>query len=161
MQNTNPARTPAADALSWLMVQIFQLNGALTAAGDALAKPAGQSTARWQVLACVERAPMPVAQIARTLGLARQSVQRVADLLADEQLCRYADNPQHQRAKLLVLEAAGSSALAAIQAAQRSWANALGEQLAATGTDAEHIKAASAVLGQLLALLKQEGKDDD
>ncbi len=54
--------------------------GLLTAAGDVLARPAGQTSARWQVLAAVEDAPATVADVARALGLARQSVQREADL---------------------------------------------------------------------------------
>ena len=74
-------RTPAGDAFSGLVVRLFRLNGLVAAEGDALARPAGQTAARWQVLAMVEGAPATVAQIARTLGLARQSVQRVADLL--------------------------------------------------------------------------------
>jgi DNA-binding MarR family transcriptional regulator len=75
------------------VVQVFRLNGLLAEVGDALARPAGQSSARWQVLASIEEAPAPVAQIARVLGLARQSVQRVADLLAEEGLASYEDNP--------------------------------------------------------------------
>src|SRR3982750_3061129 len=74
-------RTPAANTLSWLVVQVMQLNGLLTAAGDALAAPAGQTSARWQVLAAVEDAPLSVAQIARAMNRTRQSVQRVGDLV--------------------------------------------------------------------------------
>ena len=94
-------RTSAANTLSWLVVQVMQLNGLLIAAGDALAAPAGQTSSRWQVLAAVEGAPLSVAQIARAMNLTRQSVQRVADLLVDDALCAYEDNPAHARAKLL------------------------------------------------------------
>ncbi len=76
-------RRPATRSAA-LVIRVFQLNGRLGAAGDALAKPAGQTTARWQVLAAIEDTPRTVADIARALGLARQSVQRVADLLADD-----------------------------------------------------------------------------
>src|SRR5689334_21803261 len=69
------ARSAEGDALSRLVVRILQLNGRLTAIGDALAAPAQQSAARWQILAAVEDAPRSVAEIARLLGLARQSVQ--------------------------------------------------------------------------------------
>jgi len=48
------ARTPAGDAFTTLVVQILRLNGHLTAAGDALARPAGQTSARWQVMGVVE-----------------------------------------------------------------------------------------------------------
>jgi DNA-binding MarR family transcriptional regulator len=93
-----PTRSPAGDAFSALAFRILQLGGLLTAAGDTLARPAKQTSARWQVLAAVEHAPATVAQIARALGLARQSVQRLADLLSDEGLTAYDDNPDHARA---------------------------------------------------------------
>jgi DNA-binding MarR family transcriptional regulator len=122
-------RSPAGDALSVVIVQVMRLSGLLTAAGDALAEPAGQTSARWQVLAGAEHAPSTVAQIARRLGLARQSVQRVADLLEREGLAAYDDNPDDQRAQLLRLTPRGRSALGAIQKAQRAWANALGARI--------------------------------
>ena len=122
-------RTDAGDAFSMLAILIIRLHGLVTAEGDALARPAGQTSARWQVLAAVENGPTTVATIARTLGLARQSVQRVADVLETEGLVAYQDNPQHRRAKLLTLTRRGRETLAAIQAAQRTWANVLGKEL--------------------------------
>ena len=149
-------RTPAANTLSWLVVQVMQLNGLLTAAGDALAAPAGQTSARWQVLAAVEDAPLSVAQIARAMNLTRQSVQRVADLLEADGLTAYEDNPAHARAKLLRLTPKGRKALRTIQEGQKVWANAL-----AASMDEGQLRAASAVLAQLRqALLAQESSAD-
>ena len=122
-------RTPAGDAFSRLVIQVFRLNGVLTAAGDEMARPAGQTSARWQVLAAADHAPMTVAQIARALNLARQSVQRVADLLVGDGLAAYVVNPGHRRAKLVALTPAGRKALRTIQAAQRVWADAIGAQV--------------------------------
>ena len=119
-------RTAAGEAFSGLVVRILRLNGLLTAAGDALARPAGQSSARWQVLAMVEEGDHTVAETARTLGLARQSVQRIADLLEADGLVRYVDNPRHRRARLIRLTGEGRAVLARIQAAQRPWADGLG-----------------------------------
>lgn len=131
-------RSPEGTAFSAVVVQVLRLEGLLTQAGDALAEPAGQTTARWRVLAAVEHEPKPVAQIAREWGLARQSVQRVADLLAREGLVSYSENPAHRRAKLAALTPSGRRALVRIQRAQREWANELGsaigrEDLAAAG----------------------------
>jgi DNA-binding MarR family transcriptional regulator len=148
MKTKSVARTPAGDALSWLVVQVMQLNGLLIAAGDELAAPAGQTAARWQVLAAVEGAPRSVAQIARLMNLARQSVQRVADLLVQDGLASFEDNPAHARAKLLALAPAGRAALHTIQAGQKAWANALAAQMDEAG-----LRAASAVLGELGTLL--------
>ena len=122
-------RTPAGDALSRLVVELFRVNGRLAAAGDALARPVGQTSARWQVLAAIEDDPAAVASVARLLGLTRQSVQRVADLLVAEGLATFEPNPGHRRAKLLRLTAQGRTALSAIQVAQRGWADAIGARI--------------------------------
>src|SRR5918996_6669403 len=81
VNSDRPSRTPAGDAFSELVVQVFQLDGLLAATGDALARPTGHTSARWRVLAAVEDAPSTVSHIARLWGLARQSVQRVAEPL--------------------------------------------------------------------------------
>ena len=69
MSPSRGSRTPAGDALSELVVQVFRLNGLLAATGDSLAQPAGQTSARWRVLATVEHGPCTIAQIARNSGL--------------------------------------------------------------------------------------------
>ncbi|HZQ81098.1 MAG TPA: MarR family winged helix-turn-helix transcriptional regulator [Gaiellaceae bacterium] len=141
-------RTPEGSALSALAVQVFRLEGLLSEIGDELAAPAGQTTARWRVLAAVEHEPKPVARIAREWSLARQSVQRLADVLADEGLVTYEDNPAHRRAKLVRLSPSGRRALTRIQRAQVVWANELG---AAIGLD--DLAAGARVLDRLLAAL--------
>ncbi len=121
--------TAAGAAFTELVVAVFRLNGVLTAAGEELTAPVGQTTARWRVLAAVDDAPLTVAQIARRWGLARQSVQRVADELDDDRMVDYRDNPDHRRAKLVVLTTRGRVALRKIQGAQRAWADALGSTI--------------------------------
>ncbi len=116
-------RTPDGDAFAALSIAVLRLSAHLQAEGDALAKPAGQTSARWQVLAAADHAPMSVADAARALGLARQGVQRIADLLEGEGLIAYRTNPVHQRAKLMVLTEAGKRALADISARQAVWAD--------------------------------------
>jgi DNA-binding MarR family transcriptional regulator len=137
-------RTPAGDAVSVVAVQVLRLAGLLLDAGDALAAPTGQTSARWRVLAAVEEAPATVAAIARALGQARQSVQRVADLLAAEGLAAYEENPDDRRAMLVRLTARGSSTLRAIQEAQRGWADRLGATIGA-----RELESASATLARL------------
>ncbi len=132
-------------------MRVFKLAGWLSTIGDEMAAPMGQTSARWQVLAAIENEPATVADIARALGLARQSVQRVADLIAHDGLAAYEDNPNHARAKLLRLTPSGSEVLAEIQDAQRVWADRLG---AAIG-DAD-LRRASAVLGRVIAALASD-----
>jgi DNA-binding MarR family transcriptional regulator len=95
---------------SSLALEVFRLNGALIAAGDSLVAPLGLTSARWQVMGAVAEAGggLPVAGIARNMGLVRQSVQRIADELADEGILRFAPNPHHRRAKLVQLTERGA-----------------------------------------------------
>jgi DNA-binding MarR family transcriptional regulator len=123
--NIAAPRSPAGEAFNDVLLLVLRLHGSFTAAGEALAKPVGQTLARWLVLDQCRDAAATVSEIARRLRLARQSVQRIADLLVADGLCRYRDNPHHQRAKLLELTAAGRSALYTIDAAQHAWCDTL------------------------------------
>ena len=125
-------RTPAGDVLTDLVLRTFRLNGQLLAAAETMAKPAGLTAAWWQVLGAVLRQPQPVSGIARDMGLTRQSVQRIADLLVDGGLAEYLPNPAHRRAKLLQPTDAGWAAIDAIRPRQHAFANrisaAIGER---------------------------------
>lgn len=88
-------------ALERLVLGVFRLNGFFLHAADGLTAGSGLTTARWQVLRAVFHEPLTVAGAARNMGLTRQTVQRVADALVAEGLCRYLPNPAHRRAKLL------------------------------------------------------------
>jgi DNA-binding MarR family transcriptional regulator len=144
------SRTPAGDAFTSLILQVIRLNGRFTAAGEALARTAGQTLARWLVMEAVQDRPATVAQIARDMRLARQSVQRLTDVLVREGFAAYEENPAHRRAKLVRLTTEGRSALRTIQAAQRAWADALGAELG----EAE-IQQASLVLDRVLKSVRK------
>jgi DNA-binding MarR family transcriptional regulator len=124
-----PCRSGAGSALTDLVLEVFRLNGRLLAAGDRMTRPAGQTSARWQVLGAIDPEARTVSQIARAMGLTRQSVQRTADRLQMESLVTYVDNPAHRRAKLVRLTARGRSVLDGITQRQVVWANDLGARL--------------------------------
>lgn len=96
---------------------------------------------------------MTVAQIARVWGLARQSVQRVADLLVRDELAVYEENPKHRRAQLLALTPKGLSVLRTIQSAQRDWANSLGAEIGEAD-----LHQLNALLARLLRILEKRGR---
>ena len=144
-------RTPAGDALTTLILRVVFLTHAFTAKGEALAKPTGQTLARWVALNAVSDAPATVAQISRQFGYARQSVQRVADLLVEDGLATYEDNPRHRRAKLLRPTPRGRRILHAINTDQKAWSDALG----ATIGEAD-LTRTSRVLERLLAAMREE-----
>jgi DNA-binding MarR family transcriptional regulator len=109
----------------------FRLNGQLLAVAEELARPVGLTAAWWQVLGAALGEPQTVSQIARTMGLTRQSVQRIADLLVDRGLAEYVDNPAHRRAKMLAPTPAGHQAVADINPAHRAAATRLTDELGA------------------------------
>jgi DNA-binding MarR family transcriptional regulator len=101
--------------LSGAALATFKLNGQLLELAERLALPSGLTAAWWQVLGAVLREPLSVAGIAREMGVTRQGVQRIADLLVERRLATYADNPAHRRAKLLSPTTAGRAAIAKIR----------------------------------------------
>jgi DNA-binding MarR family transcriptional regulator len=112
--------------LTDVVMRTFRLYGAFLDAAEVMTKPVGLTAAWWQVLGAVLREPLSVSGIAREMGLARQSVQRIADLLVDKGLAEYLPNPAHQRAKLVRPTAEGFAAIARLREAQHEFANRVG-----------------------------------
>jgi len=110
-----------------IVLEAFRLNGRLLAAGDRLVEPLGLSSARWQVLGAIHfaEAPQPVAWLARSMGLSRQGVQRIANELEKEGLVAFEPNPHHRRANLVVLTEQGREVYQAAERRQIEWVNAL------------------------------------
>ena len=84
----------SGEALNDLVLKVFRLNGRLLDAADRLTEGSGLTAARWQVLGAVLHEPLTVAAAARNMGLARQSVQRLANVLVEEGLCKFLPNPR-------------------------------------------------------------------
>lgn len=148
----------APDAVTELIIETFRLNGRLLAAGDALVEPLGLTSARWQVLGAValSPAPLPVAHLARNMGLTRQAVQRLVNEMMDDGLVRLAPNPHHQRAKLVLLTARGKAAYEASIERQTPWAREL-----AVGLPLKRIEGAAALLKELRRRLEDERPETD
>lgn len=145
------ARSREQELLAGAASAVLRLHGQFLAVADDLARPAGLTAAWWQVLAVVLREPLPVAGIARAVGLTRQSVQRVADLLVDRGLATYRPNPAHRRAKLLAPTRRGRAAVERIEPGHREFAARLSEAL---GGERE-FDAALAALTRLAAALER------
>ncbi|HET9592299.1 MAG TPA: MarR family transcriptional regulator [Solirubrobacterales bacterium] len=150
----------ARAAITELILETFRLNGRLLAAGDALVRDLGLTSARWQVLGAVamSRVPLPVSHIARTMGLSRQGVQRVADELEARGIVRFAPNPHHRRARLVLLTERGRALHEAAAERQGPWAAALSD-----GLPVEAVEAATGLLRALRDRLEgtPAGGDDD
>jgi DNA-binding MarR family transcriptional regulator len=124
------------DAWTRFAESIFRINGLLMQAGEGISRPLGQSSARWQVLGGVGYGPRTVADIAKSIGHARQSVQRVADVLAQEGLVIFKDKPDDKRTSLLELTPAGVEVLTAIYNRQVKWSQRITRKLSAKELDA-------------------------
>jgi DNA-binding MarR family transcriptional regulator len=113
------------ELLSGVALAAFRLNGQFLEVAEDMARPLGLTAAWWQVLGAVLPQPLPVAGIAREMGITRQSVQRIADLLVDRGLAEYRPNPAHRRAKLVAPTAEGREALSGIDPAHAALARRL------------------------------------
>lgn len=122
-------RTPAGQALTDLILDLFRLNSAILKAGDRLVAPLGLTSARWQILGAIVAAerPQPVAWLARDLGANRQNVQRIVNDLQSEGLIVFEPNPHHRRAQLVVLTEKGQQAFDAAMEMQTPWVNQLSD----------------------------------
>ncbi|MBN1527582.1 MAG: MarR family transcriptional regulator [Thermoleophilaceae bacterium] len=119
----------AGDELALLVADVYELAGALRGAGEELAAVAGQTQARWQLLSVASTGDATVSHAARRLGVSRQAVQRVADLLVKDGLARYDRNPDHRRSPHLHLTDRGRDKLAAITEASRGWRASVAAEL--------------------------------
>jgi DNA-binding MarR family transcriptional regulator len=117
-----------------------------------LAAEGGLTAAWWQVLGGVLDEPRSVAEIGRRMGMTRQGVQRVADLLVEHHLAEYRPNPHYRRAKLLACTQAGCWAIRRITLLQHPWANRIAAEVSA-----DELRAALATMQRLIAALEADG----
>jgi DNA-binding MarR family transcriptional regulator len=118
------------DLIPLIIADIYELAGLFRARGEAIAATIDQTQARWQVLSAASATPpLTVPRIARRLGVTRQAVQRIADLLAREGLAEFADNPDHKSSPHLMLTRQGEAALARLGGIARGTHDALAETL--------------------------------
>lgn len=94
-----------------LAADLFEVAGAMRRDGEAIARTAGQTQSRWQVMWVAAAGTLTVPSIARRLGVTRQTVQRVADEIVDGGLATFEANPDHSRSPLLVLTSEGAAIL--------------------------------------------------
>jgi DNA-binding MarR family transcriptional regulator len=129
-----------------LILEVFRLNGQLLEAGDRLTKPLDLTSARWQVLGAIDIAgrSLSVPQIGRRMGISRQAVQRIANDLEGLGFVTFESNPDHARARLVVLTDKARSVLAQIRAWQIERSNNLSR-----GMDAGWLSEAVEVLREM------------
>ena len=147
-------RTPAGQATTEVILSTFRANGLLVASGDLLAADAGLTSARWQVLGAVALAerPLTVPQIARRMGLTRQSVHASIKRLVADGLVELASNADHRRSQHVRLTESGEASYAAIDGRRAEWVNRL-----AGGIPRTDLETARRVLDELCDRLAADG----
>src|SRR6516165_3032168 len=153
MQKTK--RTPAGEALTNLMLDLFKISSLLLTAGDRLVARLGLTSARWQILGAIAYAerPQPVAWLARDLGANRQNVQRIVNDLHKEGFVAFEVNPHHRRAQLVTLTAKGRRTFEAAMELQAPWVNNISDGLS--------VKDIEIVRRMVTALRKKLERDDE
>jgi DNA-binding MarR family transcriptional regulator len=149
VSNANDADLRAEEA-ERLVEDVLECAGALRRYGDALTRPLGQTEVRWAVLSVLSGGTRTVPQVARRLGVTRQSVQRVANLLAAEGLIESVPNPDNARSPLFRLSKRGEEVFAAIKRAADPWLRRVGEELSL-----DDLGKARAALGVLMRFARE------
>src|SRR5215813_997603 len=109
--------SPSATLFRQLTRAVFAARSSVLGYGDRANAAFGQSSARWRVLFNIGQGVGSVAEIARRTGYARQSVQRLADVLVADGLAAYAPDPNDRRRQIITLTGEGSALLAEMEAA--------------------------------------------
>jgi DNA-binding MarR family transcriptional regulator len=125
--------------------------------GDLLSASEGLTSARWQVIGAIALAerPLTVPQIARRMGLTRQSVHATVNRLVADGLVELAPNTDHRRSQLVRLTELGEKTYVALDRRQAQWANRLASEI-----EQSELEATARVLEELCATLEGEGLEE-
>lgn len=150
-------RTLSGEAATEVILATFRTNGLLLASGDGLGANEGLTSARWQVLGAIALAesPLTVPQIARRMGITRQSVHATVKRLVADGLVELAPNVDHRRSQLARLTELGERRSAALDRRQAEWVNGL-----ARGIRREELETTARVLAELSTRLEAEHESE-
>jgi DNA-binding MarR family transcriptional regulator len=153
MIGTAETWTSEGEKATELILTTFRVHGLLLAAGDLITAEHGLTSARWQVLGAIAYAqrPLTVPQIARRMGLTRQTVHTTVSRLLADGAVELIPNEDHQRSPLVRLTEAGQATFQVIDQKQTGWVNRL-----AAGLSRSDLDTAARVLAELGARLEAD-----
>jgi len=146
-------RTSVGEKATEVILSTFRASGLLLAAGDRLASEHDLTSARWQVLGAIALAqrPLTVPQIARRMGLTRQTVHATVNRLVSDELVELSPNADHRRSQLASVTELGRTRYRAIDRTQAAWVNQL-----AAGLGRSELETTARVLGELCTRLEAD-----
>lgn len=144
------------EAYRLLIADVYELAGVSRRISEQLARGVGQSAARWHLMSVLSESELSVAAAARRLGLARQSVQRVADDLVREEHLWVCPDPNDRRAPLLGLTNPGRVVMEDLFDRSREQRAAA---IARAGVSIADLTQARETIGALAAALEQSSED--
>lgn len=147
-------RTREGKLLTDIIFVIFKLSGLLISEGDKLIADLGLSSARWKVLGALyqSRQPTTVPDIAKMMGQTRQAVQRLSNEMKTDGLLKTEINPNHKRAKLLVLTEKGKEVFLLLEQKQIPWINSLADDF-----EPADLESAISVLQKVISRFESNG----
>jgi len=147
----SPYRASSGETATEIILSTFRANGLFLEAGDRISGAHGLTSARWQVLGAVALAgrALTVPQIARRMGLARQSVHATVDRLVRDGLLKRLPNEDHRRSQLVDLTDRGRRIYRALDRDRGVWIDDLVRGLRRTD-----LKTTLAVLDELTRKLE-------
>ena len=145
-----PSYSPEGTLFLDAILEICRLNGRLLAEEESLLQAFGLTSARWKVLGVLSRfaQSLTVPQISRRIGLSRQNIQRLVDVLEVDGLLDYQIIPDHKRAKLVSVTPKGQQRYAAVRQVHIPWVNHCAEGFNAADLE-KTLKIIRTLIGQL------------
>ena len=153
MAKYHERKTPASRAFTDLIRAALRMTPQSLRIGPLLTGDVNLSNTRWQALGELNDVddPLTVSQMARRMGLTRQSVQRLMDGMAEAGFVKFVENPADQRAMLVALTKKGRATYAKTQEREWRWTNAV-----AAHFDAEEMRRAAELIERVTDRMQDE-----
>ena len=153
MAKYHPRKTPESRAFTDLIRANLRMTPQSLRIGPLLTGDLNLSNARWQALGELNASPerQTVSQMARRLGLTRQSVQRLIDGMVTDGFAALVDNPADARARHVVLTRKGFETYAKTQEREWRWTNIVAANFSAT-----EMRRAAALIERITDVMQEE-----
>lgn len=123
--------TLSGDLFTKIILESYKFTGLLTNKGDQISEVFGISSAKWKIIGALMHSeePLTVTDISHAVGKSRQGVQRIVNAMHKELLVSFSPNPNHKRAKFILLTSKAKHIHTRLEEKQIPWANELSNKI--------------------------------